>query len=122
MRLQSIMWAGAFAILALASCKPHSPATKRDEHVLSAGAASGSFGANLCGTGRADSASAAIAALDTANKALGFGSQVYRFARDTLGYTIVTIPIPTTHARDPMAVIKLDKRCRVTSLVLTDSA
>jgi hypothetical protein len=122
MRLESIMSAGAFAIVVLGGCKPHTPAAERDGRVLSAGATSGSFGANLCTTGRLDSADAVVAALDTVNKVLGFASQVYRFGRDTMGYTIVTIPIPTTHARDPMAVIKLDKKCRVTSLVLTDSA
>ena len=75
-----------------------------------------------CVPGKTDSAAAATVALDTLNKVLGFASEVHRFTRTSLGYTIVTTPIPVPNTRAPMAIIKLDKACRVTSLVVTDSA
>ena len=122
MRLRPIITSAAVAVGLLESCKPQTQTVERDARAASMGAGSGSLASSHCVTGKTDSAAAVVVALDTLKKRLGFDSKVHRFTREPHGYTIVTIPDPNSHALDPMGVVKVDERCRVTSLVLTDSA
>jgi len=69
-----------------------------------------------------DSASAARVAIDSLSSIDPFRSRVFRFGADSQGMRIVTIPDTMSRMRDGMAVVRVDDRCRITSLVQTDSA
>jgi hypothetical protein len=68
-----------------------------------------------------DSASAASVVIDSLGRIDPFRSKVLRFERDSAGLRIVTIPDTPTIV-DGMAVARVGARCRITSLVQTDSA
>ena len=78
---------------------------------------SGSWAVPAC-----DSASAAKVAIDSLAKIDPFPSAVLRFAPGSVGVRIVTMPDAQAHVVDGMAVIHVNRRCRITSLVQTDSA
>ena|SRR2546425_236802 len=69
-----------------------------------------------------DSTSAVSVAFDSLAKVDPFRSKVFRFERDSQGVRIVTIPDTASRMLDGMAIIRIGERCRVTSLVQTDSA
>jgi hypothetical protein len=79
--------------------------------------ASGNWALPTC-----DSASAAKVAIDSLTKIDPFRSRVLRFERDSLGVRIVTMPDSGSRVLDGMAVIHVNRGCRITSLVQTDSA
>ena len=74
-----------------------------------------------CTGGPSDSARAANIVLDTLRRLDTFPSRVFRFSRDSSGFRIVTEPADGRTA-DGMAIVRLDGRCKVTSIVQTDSA
>ena len=69
-----------------------------------------------------DSTNAARVAIDSLSRIDPFRSRVFRFESDSQGMRIVTIPDTMSRMPDGMAVIHVDGRCRITSLVQTDSA
>jgi len=69
-----------------------------------------------------DSAHAARAALDSLARLDPFRSEVYRYEADSAGVRIATWPAPGAAVTDGMAVVRVDRACRITSLVQTDSA
>jgi len=69
-----------------------------------------------------DSARAATIVIDSLTRIDPFRSTVFRFERDSLGVRIVTIPDSPSTVRDGMAVVRVNRRCRITSLVQRDSA
>jgi hypothetical protein len=69
-----------------------------------------------------DSARAARIVIDSLTRIDPFRSTVFRFGRDSLGVRIVTIPASPSTVRDGMAVVRVNRRCRITSLVQRDSA
>lgn len=69
-----------------------------------------------------DSARAARVALDSLARLDSFPSAVFRFERDSAGIRIVTWPGRQAGVRDGMAVVRVTPRCRIASLVQTDSA
>ena len=69
-----------------------------------------------------DSARAATIVLDSLRLLMPFPSIVYRFERDSTGTRIVTYPAPGQLILDGAGVARIDAACRITSLVLTDSA
>ena len=72
-----------------------------------------------------DSISAVRVALDSLAHLDQFRSAVLRFARDSQGMRIVTMPDQQSSGRvvvDGMAVVHVNDRCLITSLVQTDSA
>ena len=74
-------------------------------------------------TGGSDDSSAAVSvAIDTLSKLDSFRSEVLRYAHDSTGFRIVTIPAAGQHLVDGMAIVVLDSQCRIVSLVQTDSA
>jgi hypothetical protein len=75
-----------------------------------------------CGGLVNDSTAAAELVLDSLSKLLPFPSAVYRYSRDATGFRIVTVPAPGTHVTDGRAIVQLTGQCRISSLVLTDSA
>jgi hypothetical protein len=77
----------------------------------------GSFAVPAC-----DSANAARVAIDSLSRVERFRSRVFRFQADSQGMRIVTIPDTTSTVTDGMAVIHVNRRCRITSLVQADSA
>jgi hypothetical protein len=66
-----------------------------------------------------DSTSATQVAIDSLSKIDGFRSRVFRFQADSQNMRIVTSPDSTSTVRDGMAVIHVNVRCRITSLVQT---
>lgn len=77
-----------------------------------------------CAGGVADSADAVALALDTLARLDRYRSAVVRFARDSAGYRLVTVPAPepTMIVFDGMAIVHVSRECRVTRVVQTDSA
>jgi len=69
-----------------------------------------------------DSVRAARVALDSLARLDRFKSAIYRYEPDSAGVRIVTWPAPNQPILDGMAVIRLDRTCRITNLVQTDSA
>ena len=76
----------------------------------------------LCSGLSTDSARAAWVSLDTVNRVSNFPSVVLRYARDSAGFRIVTMPDSGRHVLDGMAVVQLTPQCTVLSLIRTDSA
>ena len=71
-----------------------------------------------------DSARAARVALDSVKKVYDLPSAIYRFDWNYSGdgIRIVTAIRPTRGVRDGMAIVRLDERCRIRSLIQRDSA
>ena len=69
-----------------------------------------------------DSASAAKVVIDSLSNVDPFRSQILRFAREAHRVRIVTMPDSSSRITDGMAIIYVDDRCHITSLVQTDSA
>ena len=69
-----------------------------------------------------DSTSAARVAIDSLGQLDRFRSKVLRFERDADSVRIVTMPGGQIPVLDGMAVVRINARCRITSLVQTDSA
>lgn len=101
-------------LLASAACQPPSPdeAVGRMDRGSLARAA----------TPSCDSAQAARVALDSLAQLDPFPSAVYRFESDSLGVRIVTWPTSGQLVLDGMAVVRIDRACRIVSLIQTDSA
>ena len=76
------------------------------------------------GRAACDSISAVRVALDSLAHLDPFRSAVLRFARDSQGIRIVTMPDQQSSGLvvDGMAVVHVNDRCLITSLVQTDSA
>ena len=68
-----------------------------------------------------DSARAVNMAIDSLSEIDHFKSKVYRFENDSIGTQVVMVP-NTSLIVDGMAVIRIDRGCRITSLVRRDSA
>jgi len=79
-------------------------------------------GGGACTGGPEDSSKAAHVVLDTLQKLDGFPSAIYRFAKDSSGFRLVTSPAPGQVIIDGMAIVRLDPRCQIVSIVQTDSA
>jgi len=60
--------------------------------------------------------------IDSVANARYFPSQVLRFAHEPHRIRVVTMPVKSLNIVDGMTVAYLDDRCRITSLVQTDSA
>jgi hypothetical protein len=69
-----------------------------------------------------DSVRAVNLVIDSVANARYFKSQVLRFAHEGGRIRVVTKPVSSLSTLDGMTVAYLDERCRITSLVLTDSA
>ncbi len=71
---------------------------------------------------RCDSARAVSVVIDSLAKGDPFRSQVLRFARETGGVRIVTMPDSSSSMLDGMAILHVDAACRILSVTRTDSA
>jgi len=74
-----------------------------------------------CGTQPGDSARVVQRVLDSLARGAPFRSKVYRYQLDSLGIRIVTMPADARFV-DGMAIVRIDPRCRIVSIVQTDSA
>ena len=72
---------------------------------------------------RCDSARAASVAIDSLSRLNQGKSEVYRYEPDSAGVRIVTWPVWNHHLTDGMAaIIRIDRACRIVSLIQVDSA
>jgi hypothetical protein len=71
---------------------------------------------------RCDSTNAVKVAIDSLAKIDPFRSKVFRYEHNARDIRIVTMPDTSPRITDGMAIIHVNSRCRITSLVQTDSA
>jgi hypothetical protein len=102
---------GVFSALLVAACRGHNDSGAQQTKPPSAASVQ-----------RCDSARAASVAIDSLSHLDRFKSELYRYEPDSAGVRIVTWPAPDQHLIDGMAIIRVDRACRMESLIQTDSA